>query len=90
MSEQRDNSGTLGRNQHKQNDKQPEFNGQCRIEGVEYWISGWVKEGKNGKFFSLAFKPKEEQPKRPSAPKGDISDLDSDIPFMRLTHEYHY
>jgi len=32
------------------------------IAGVEYRISAWVKTGDNGKFFSLAFTPK-EQPK---------------------------
>ncbi len=26
--------------------------------GREYWISAWVNENENGKYFSLSFKPK--------------------------------
>lgn len=83
MSERRDNSGTLGKNQRREKDTHPEYNGKCVIEGREYWISAWVKEGQNGKFFSLAFKPKEQQraqqPSRPAPPDDDP--FSDDIPF---------
>lgn len=59
--EQRDNSGTLSRNDHKQKPNHPDHRGQCVIEGREYWISAWVKEGPNGRFFSLSFTPKDQQ-----------------------------
>jgi hypothetical protein len=64
MAEQRELSGTLSRNRKRENDKQPEVRGSCTIDGVPHWISAWVKEGQDGKFFSLAFKPKEEKPSR--------------------------
>ena len=78
--EQRDNSGTLFRNDRRENDKQPEYKGDGIINGVPVWISAWVKEGKNGKFFSMAFKPKEEQKQSQKSnyqpePAGD------DVPF---------
>lgn len=77
--EQRDNSGTLFRNDRRQNDKQPEYSGDGVINGVPMWISAWVKEGKNGKFFSMAFKPKEErQPKREQYRSESSGD---DVPF---------
>lgn len=55
------NSGILSRNTRKTSDKHPEYSGSAEIDGVEYWISAWLKEGQNGKFFSMAFKPKEQQ-----------------------------
>lgn len=78
--EQRDNSGTLFRNDRRENDKQPEYKGDGIINGVPVWISAWVKEGKTGKFFSMAFKPKEGKPQQQqssykSEPEGD------DVPF---------
>ena len=61
------NSGTLGKNQRQRpNTKDPGYSGACEIEGVDYWISGWVKDGREGsKFFSLAFKRK-DAPKTPA------------------------
>ena len=51
------------------------------IDGVEYWISGWIKTGENGKWLSLSFKPKEEAPttRRAKDEPGDAPD--SDLPF---------
>jgi hypothetical protein len=62
MAEQRELSGLLSRNTRRENDKQPEFRGSATIGGVAYRISGWVKEGTDGKSFSLAFSPKDAQP----------------------------
>lgn len=78
MSEKRDNSGALFKAKANENPNWPQYDGSCAIGGREYWISAWVKEGKSGKFFSLAFKPKEE--KAAPAPKQTPS-VDEDIPF---------
>jgi hypothetical protein len=65
MAYDNNNSGILARNDRKTTDKHPDFSGSCEIAGVQYWISGWVKEGKPGskmqgnRFFSLAFKAKD-------------------------------
>jgi len=61
--EPKDNSGVLFRNDRREKDSHPNANGSAIIDGVEYWISAWTKEGKNGKFQSLSFKRKDVQPK---------------------------
>jgi hypothetical protein len=77
--EKRDNSGTLSRNTKKVTKLQPDHRGSCIVGGVEYWISAWVKDGEYGRFFSLAFQPKDVEPQS----VGGLSpkDVDEDIPF---------
>ena len=74
MSEQMELSGVLSRNDKRHNDRQPEYRGECTIDGVAYRISAWVKEGRTGKFFSMAFTPKEEEPRRPTRKLDDDAD----------------
>lgn len=64
-------SGTLSRNKRKEKDSHPDYNGSALIEGVEYWISGWVKDGDDGKWLSLSFKPKDQQAQPKPAEKED-------------------
>lgn len=81
------NSGLLSRNDRKEQPNHPDFKGQINVAGVDYWLSGWVKERKDGsgKFFSLSVKPKDAAPApqtRQAAPAvGGFDDLDSDVPF---------
>ena len=43
--EVRDNTGTLFKNDRKELDTHPDYNGKALISGVEYWISAWIKVG---------------------------------------------
>lgn len=69
-------SGALFKNDKGDNPKRPDYRGECEIEGVQYWISAWIKESQKGtKFMSLAFQAKDE------APKLAADDFDQDLPF---------
>lgn len=80
------NSGMMSRNDNKTNENQPDFKGFVNVEGVEYWLSAWVKvagemaKNPGRKFFSISLTPKQEQANA-SAPAPPSSDFEDDIPF---------
>ena len=59
MTTDRNNSGTLAKNDRKTLDRHPDIRGQCIIDGRAYWIAGWQRKNEYGTFYSLAFTPKE-------------------------------
>ena len=83
MSEQRDMSGALSRNEDKAkpdaNKNWPDYKGSIRIDGRDFWLSGWVKNGKKGKFLSLAVKAKSDAQEKPAAAAAD--ETDNGLPF---------
>jgi hypothetical protein len=93
--EQRDNSGSVFVNDRKETDKHPDRTGTAMIDGVMYYVSGWIKQSAKGQFLSLAFKRKDDQPAPQRAvprredpistgrlpPRQNILPDDSDIPF---------
>jgi hypothetical protein len=92
--EQRDNSGSIFVNDRKEKDTHPDRSGTAMIDGVMYYVSGWLKQSTKGPFLSLAFKRKDEQPQQQTpisqraAPKrpdpissGRNDDMNDDIPF---------
>jgi hypothetical protein len=80
MSKQFDktNTWTLNKNDKGDNERRPDYRGTVNIEGVEYTLSGWVREGAKGKFISGPVEPKKDD-KQPAKTAGD--DDDSDLPF---------
>ena len=77
--EKRDNSGVLFKSDKKDNERAPEYKGNIMVDGNEYWISAWIKEGKNGKFLGLAVSPRDAQPPASKPIPKNLDD--SDIPF---------
>jgi hypothetical protein len=78
---QRDNSGVLFKSDKIENERSPQYKGNITVEGKDYWISAWVKEGKSGKFMGLAVSPKEEYKPKPSERSKVTNFDDSDLPF---------
>ena len=76
-----DNTNTfaLFKNDKGDNPKRPDYTGMANVDGIEFQLSAWIREGKNGKFMSGTVQPKNEarQPAKSSS-KADDSD---DIPF---------
>lgn len=53
--EHKNGSGSIFKNDRKYSDKHPDYTGTMRgLDGIEYRVALWVKEGKKGKFFSLS------------------------------------
>jgi len=73
-------NGVLFRNDRREKPSHPEFKGEATIEGKRFWVAAWVKEKEGKKFFSMAFRPKDEPAKpKPKAPA--LADIDDAIPF---------
>lgn len=82
MTQKFDNSGALFKNDRKQTEKHPDYNGSVIVGGQEFWISAWLKTSNKGtKFMSLAFT--EKQPAAAPAPNPTPmgNEFDEDIPF---------
>ena len=81
----RPNSGSLFKNE-KQKESHPDYKGSAMINGVEMWMSSWLKTGANGtKFMSFSFQPKEQQQAQPAArakpAPAAAPEFDDDMPF---------
>jgi hypothetical protein len=87
--EQKDNSGSLFKNDRKETEKHPDRKGSALIDGVAYWVSGWVKHDKNGNpWMSLSFQKKEQSRYDKEAERQGLitrperkAEMDDEIPF---------
>lgn len=63
MSQQFDNTNrfVLFFNEQKKSERGPDYSGTLNVDGVEFFIDAWQKEGRNGVFFSGSVKLKEKQ-----------------------------
>jgi len=81
----RTNTGIISKNDRKETDTHPDIRGSINIDGVEFWLDGWLKTRNDGsgRFYSLRAKrkdaPKPKQVAASRVPGEDDSDLD--VPF---------
>lgn len=77
------NRWTLNKNERKEKDTHPDYKGSLNVDGVEYWLDGWIKESANGKFISGSLKLKDAHQGGNSRPQPAAfdTDLDDDVPF---------
>ena len=69
------NTFTLFKNEQGDNPKKPNYTGLENIDGIEFRIAGWIREGKSGKFISgtVQLKDGDVKPKQAA--------IDEDVPF---------
>lgn len=81
--EQRDNSGSLFKNDRKEKETHPDYKGTAMVNGVEMWMSAWLKTAGNGsKFMSFSFQSKDQKPTNQAAPAAKADpDFNEDMPF---------
>lgn len=84
----KDNQGALFKNERKETDNHPDFNGTATINGVEMWVSAWIKvyekQGEKRKYYSLSFRTKEPRTQGPQTRAGAekaVAGMDDDIPW---------
>ena len=77
-----DNTNTfvLFKNDKGDNPKRPDYAGTMNVDGIEVTLSGWVKEGPNGKFIAGAVAIAEAKGEARSKPAVEGDD-ESDLPF---------
>jgi hypothetical protein len=79
--EKRDNSGVLFKNDKKETGNHPDYKGNLMVDGKEYWLSAWIKEGKTGKFMGLALSPREASTQHNKMASKTVADMEDSVPF---------
>lgn len=74
------NTGILTRNDKGDNERRPDYRGSINVNGEEFWLSAWIKEGREGtklegqKYMSLSVEPKEQRESKPEPkPQGNTA-----------------
>lgn len=85
MSQQYDNNltGVLFVNDRQGNEKRPDWKGSLEVDGVHFWVSGWIRQSARGELISLKLEKKEQQASRPAPPPAPAAAPadPGDIPF---------
>lgn len=76
MSYDNTNSGAIFKNDKKA-DNHPDYKGKINVKGEDFDIALWVKDGKNGKFFSA----KISEPFKKDVFSEGLEQPKTDLPF---------
>lgn len=78
------NKGAIWKNDRKQSDKHPDYNGAITVDGKEYWLSAWRGDKSNPKSpaLKLSVTLKDVAKIKPQAPAPiSVDDYETDVPF---------
>ena len=79
------NRGAIFKNDDKQQDNHPDYKGSLNVNGVDLWVSGWLKtsEKTGKKFMSLSVKPKDEKTvtQASKTKSSGFDEMDDNVPF---------
>jgi len=73
------NTGAIFKNDKKTSANQPDYRGKVNVNGKEMEVALWVKQGKNGSFFSAAFSEPYVAPE--TMERVPVSNDVDDLPF---------
>lgn len=79
----KENTFALRKNTKPKTEKSPPYTGSINVNGVEYWLSGFINENEDGsKYFGGFVNPKDQtQSAAKPAPSSRDAIGDDDIPF---------
>ena len=81
------NRGVLFKEKEKKSDKHPDYKGKLDIDGVTRYLSGWIKQDKNGNsFLSLSLSAPKDEDVKPAETGGGF--VEDDIPFAQAELNY--
>lgn len=81
------NRGAIWKNENRRPDKNdPHFQGNINVEGVDYWLSGWLPdpERKGPKTPAMTFSMRKSEPKPEQAPQpaaNPAAEIDDNLPW---------
>lgn len=79
------NRGAIWKNDKKETERHPDFNGSLNVDGVEYFVSAWkhkADDPPNRPALSFSVKRKDQQPSQQAQPGGGApADDFDDVPF---------
>ena len=78
-----DNTNTfaLFKNDKGDNPKRPDYTGNLNVDGIEFRVSGWVREGSKGKLISGTVQLKDNNSAGATRGAAVEGDDESDLPF---------
>lgn len=79
--QQRDGSGVLFKNTKATKETSPAYTGSITVKGVKYSLAAWLKEGKKGKFMSLAIRDWDDTFQKQAPKTTHEPEFDEDVPF---------
>lgn len=80
--EPKNNSGAIFKNAKKTNEKQPDYQGNCVVNGKEMQISLWLRQSQKGvNYFSAAFSEPYKKENQNQTYSNNFNKANDDLPF---------